>query len=144
MASCVSVLLAAACVLVEGCRSGEGGACRTDSGCKPGLMCAANRTCRATKACTGNQECRAGTICTQLLGADQFSCETPAFTQKARKCWRGNPGQVCKEIGSALEWRRELLKRPEGPVQCIFAERRSIIYEVFAQVLSDKLAGVEK
>lgn len=29
-------------------------------------------------------------------------------------------------------------------VQCIFAERRSIIYEVFAQVLRDKLAGVEK
>lgn len=29
-------------------------------------------------------------------------------------------------------------------IQCIFAERRSIIYEVFAQVLSDKLAGREE
>ncbi|MBE7485837.1 MAG: hypothetical protein HS104_38430 [Polyangiaceae bacterium] len=29
-------------------------------------------------------------------------------------------------------------------IQCIFAERRSIIYEVFAQVLNAKLAGLEK
>ncbi|MBK7582528.1 MAG: hypothetical protein IPI67_20315 [Myxococcales bacterium] len=29
-------------------------------------------------------------------------------------------------------------------IQCIFAERRSIIYEVFAQVLSKKLSGLEK
>lgn len=30
-----------------------------------------------------------------------------------------------------------------GAVQCIFAERRSIVYEVFARVLADKLAGVD-
>jgi mRNA interferase RelE/StbE len=26
-------------------------------------------------------------------------------------------------------------------IQCIFAERRSIVYEVFSQMVSDKLAG---
>lgn len=28
-------------------------------------------------------------------------------------------------------------------IQCVFAERRSIVYEVFAQALVDKLAGIE-
>jgi mRNA-degrading endonuclease RelE of RelBE toxin-antitoxin system len=30
-----------------------------------------------------------------------------------------------------------------GVIQCIFAERRSIIYEVFAQALGDRLSGGE-
>jgi mRNA interferase RelE/StbE len=29
-------------------------------------------------------------------------------------------------------------------IECIYAERRSIIYEVFAQLVSDKLAGLPK
>jgi mRNA-degrading endonuclease RelE of RelBE toxin-antitoxin system len=29
-------------------------------------------------------------------------------------------------------------------IQCVFAERRSIVYEVFAQALADKLAGVDE
>jgi mRNA-degrading endonuclease RelE of RelBE toxin-antitoxin system len=29
-------------------------------------------------------------------------------------------------------------------IQCVFAERRSIVYEVFARVLADKLAGFEE
>lgn len=29
-------------------------------------------------------------------------------------------------------------------IECIFAERRSIVYEVFAQTLSDKLTGRER
>jgi mRNA-degrading endonuclease RelE of RelBE toxin-antitoxin system len=28
-----------------------------------------------------------------------------------------------------------------GSIQCVFAERRSIVYEVFAQTLVDRLAG---
>jgi mRNA-degrading endonuclease RelE of RelBE toxin-antitoxin system len=31
-----------------------------------------------------------------------------------------------------------------GIVQCLFAERRSIVYEVFAQALVDKLTGVDE
>lgn len=30
-----------------------------------------------------------------------------------------------------------------GTIQCVFAERRSIIYEVFAQALVDRLAGLD-
>jgi mRNA-degrading endonuclease RelE of RelBE toxin-antitoxin system len=29
-------------------------------------------------------------------------------------------------------------------IQCIFAERRSIVYEVFAQALAEKLSGVDE
>ncbi len=29
-------------------------------------------------------------------------------------------------------------------IQCIFAERRSIVYEVFAQILGDKLSGADR
>ncbi len=31
-----------------------------------------------------------------------------------------------------------------GAIQCVFAERRSIVYEVFAQLLVDKLVGVDE
>ena len=31
----------------------------------------------------------------------------------------------------------------QGKIQCVFAERRSIVYEVFAHVLSEKLSGDE-
>lgn len=31
-----------------------------------------------------------------------------------------------------------------GTIQCVFAERRSIVYEVFAQALVDKLVGVDE
>lgn len=28
-------------------------------------------------------------------------------------------------------------------IQCVFAERRSIVYELFAQILGDKLSGLD-
>ena len=31
-----------------------------------------------------------------------------------------------------------------GTIQCVFAERRSIVYEVFAQALVNELAGVDE
>ena len=31
-----------------------------------------------------------------------------------------------------------------GTIQCVFAERRSIVYEVFAQALVNKLAGIDE
>jgi hypothetical protein len=33
---------------------------------------------------------------------------------------------------------------PGRIIQCVFAERRSIVYEVFAVALRDALAGIER